>query len=73
MNKAKVKKLGTIIRRERTKRGMTQRQLAEEIGTPQTYISKYELGGLIPRYEDFIALKKFLEVEEEFNQLLKGK
>ena len=36
--------VGTCLRKYRKKRHLTQRELAEKLGKPQSYISKVEMG-----------------------------
>lgn len=55
----KYKKLSTELRAIRTAAGYTQVQLAEKLGKPQSYVSKYESGD---RYLDFIEVLDVCEI-----------
>jgi transcriptional regulator with XRE-family HTH domain len=41
---ARQKKLQELLRQIRVDKGMTQAQVAEHLGVPQSYVSKYESG-----------------------------
>jgi transcriptional regulator with XRE-family HTH domain len=41
---ARQKKLQELLRQIRVDKGMTQAQVAEYLGVPQSYVSKYESG-----------------------------
>ena len=43
-------KMGAAIRRARVEAGLTQRQLADQIGAPHTMLSHYEGGRGIPEW-----------------------
>jgi transcriptional regulator with XRE-family HTH domain len=47
---------------ERRKRGLTQHQLADLTGVPQTYISLLERGRLVPTEQELVSLSEVLEV-----------
>jgi transcriptional regulator with XRE-family HTH domain len=55
--------LGQVIRAERTKRGLTQQQLAEKSGLHYTYVSMLERGQRNPSIEIVAALGQALGVE----------
>ncbi len=57
--------LGTRLRRFRKEAGMTQRELAEEIGVSESAVRNYELGIRNPNKANMIALAKALGVSEE--------
>jgi transcriptional regulator with XRE-family HTH domain len=42
--------MGAAIRRARVEAGLTQRQLADRIGAPQTTLSHYEAGRATPEW-----------------------
>jgi transcriptional regulator with XRE-family HTH domain len=66
--------IGERLRELRKARGLTQEQLAEELGTNPHYISSIERGGrglgpdLLARYCKFFGIK-----EEELSQLVRKK
>ena len=57
--------LGTRLRRFRREAGMTQRELAEEIGVTESAVRNYELGYRNPNKANLAALAKTLGVTEE--------
>lgn len=57
--------LGTRLRRFRKEAGMTQRELAEEIGVSESAVRNYELGIRNPNKANMAALAKALGVSEE--------
>jgi transcriptional regulator with XRE-family HTH domain len=52
------RKLRQLLIQARTKRGLSQMALAERLGRPQTFVSKYERG------ERRLDLVEFLEIAE---------
>ena len=54
--------LGQRIRRLRRKKGLSQLQLAEQIGISPCQVSDYELGGRKPSLTTLEWLCKFFEV-----------
>lgn len=57
--------LGTRLRKFRKEAGMTQRELAEEIGVTESAVRNYELGYRNPNKANLAALAKTLGVTEE--------
>ena len=52
---------GAIIRAKRKEANLTQRNVAEEIGYPENYISRYETGAVKISFELFIELLEIIE------------
>lgn len=48
-----------VIRRARSARGLSQRELADVVGTSQSAIARYESGKVIPRFD---TLERILRV-----------
>lgn len=55
------KTLGGIIRRARVRAGLTQRALADKLGTYQNLVNRWENDRVIPR---FVTLTKFADLVE---------
>lgn len=53
-------KLGKALKIKRIKSGLTQEQLAEQLGIPQETISLYENGKLSPNEKNTRILKDFI-------------
>lgn len=73
MEETKRKKLiGTIIRNEREKRGLTQEELSARISLDQSNLSNIENGKNYPSFATFCALVEVLDIEpNEFLGFLK--
>jgi transcriptional regulator with XRE-family HTH domain len=72
--------LGQLLRQARLDAGMTQAQVAEILGKPQTYVSKWERAkrrACLPEFMDFVSiydkpleyyldpvLERMIEIEE---------
>lgn len=61
--------IGTKIRRERIRKGMSQRHLAKQIGISNTYLSDIEVGRTIPSVKTLLKISKGLETN--INMLFK--
>jgi transcriptional regulator with XRE-family HTH domain len=48
-------KAGSLIRRARQKRGLSQRALARNLGTSQSLIARWENGDVSPSFDSVIA------------------
>ncbi len=61
-------RVGNLIRRLREERSVTQRQLAEEIGSNYTYLSKVENGRLdhTPSSKTLIAIADALDIDRDW-------
>jgi Zn-dependent peptidase ImmA (M78 family)/DNA-binding XRE family transcriptional regulator len=55
--------VGSRIRSERERRGISQAELARQLGKTQTAISYWEAGRRVPDVEDIVALAGVLELE----------
>lgn len=51
----------TLIRRRRRELGLTQKELADQLGTFQTHVSKWERGENIPTPTTLIQLARVLD------------
>ena len=58
--------IGQRIRELRLERGLTQKELAEQLGIDRSNYSKYELGKLEPNNEMLVALAKFFNETTDF-------
>lgn len=54
--------LGQHIKEERTKKGITQKQLADALGVTESYISQYERDLRNPKYETIKKIAKALDI-----------
>ena len=64
--KAKEMEFGEKIRKARTAKGLSQRELAEACGMSLRTIQNYELGTRLPKKKDtYLALAKALDINEE--------
>ena len=54
----KIDNIGVLIRSERTRRGMTQEELAEKMDVSRQTISKWEMGSAYPEMEKALLLCK---------------
>ena len=54
--------IGKNLKKTRLKAGLSQIELAEEIGVVQTIVSKYELDQLNPTVDTLIAICKILDI-----------
>lgn len=61
-------KVGNLIRKLREERGVTQRKLAEAIGSNYTYLSKIENGRLdhTPNSKTLVAIADALEIDRDW-------
>ncbi|GIX04978.1 MAG: hypothetical protein KatS3mg114_0847 [Planctomycetaceae bacterium] len=61
-------KVGNLIRKLREERGVTQRKLAEAIGSNYTYLSKIENGRLdhTPNAKTLVAIADALEIDRDW-------
>ena len=61
-------RIGNLIRRLRKEKGLTQRKLAELIGTIFTYMSKLETGcmGTTPTIKTLVAIADALKVDHDW-------
>lgn len=55
--------MGSVIRTVREWRGLSQRQLAQRMGVPRTYISKAEHGRVMPQLATLLLLADGLGIE----------
>lgn len=55
--------IGIVIKELREERGMTQRQVADQLLVPRTYVSKIENGRSLPQLDNFIMFAAALDVE----------
>ena len=55
-------KLSRLLRAIRRERGVTQVQLAERVGLPQSVISRYEIGERIVSFQEVMAVCQALGV-----------
>jgi transcriptional regulator with XRE-family HTH domain len=63
------KKITNKLREARAKSGLTQKQVAEKLGKPQSYVSKSEAGD---RRLDVTELKKFADLyATDINEIIK--
>lgn len=56
----------TQLRKIRKERGLTQKQLAIEIGASERGIQQYELGERKPAYDALIALADYFDVSLDY-------
>lgn len=56
----------TQLRKIRKERGLTQKQLAIEIGASERGIQQYELGERKPAYDVLIALADYFDVSLDY-------
>ena len=64
--KEKKMEFGEKIRKARTAKGLSQRELAEACGMSLRTIQNYELGTRLPKKKDtYLALAKALDINEE--------
>jgi transcriptional regulator with XRE-family HTH domain len=61
-----VKNLGARVREIRKERGMTQRVLAYRMNVPRTYISKVEMGRVVPTLVTLGRIAACLEVSATY-------
>ena len=62
--------LGEVIRAYRTRCGMTQEFVAEQLGVSRQAVSKWESGASEPSTSNLLALAKLFEIPAE--ELLRG-
>jgi transcriptional regulator with XRE-family HTH domain len=55
------RQLQALLREIREEAGLTQRDLAERLGVPQSRVSDYERGESLP---DILVLRQYLDVQE---------
>lgn len=58
-----LEKTGLRIKSHRQKRGLSQEDVAEYIGTSRMTIIRIEQGKTLPRYDKMVKLKKILQME----------
>lgn len=56
-------KLIALLTSARTKAGMTQQQLADRLGKPQSFVAKYEGGERRIDVVEFVAITQILNVD----------
>ncbi len=56
-------KLCTLLTDARKKAGLTQQQLAEMLGRPQSFVAKYELGERRVDLIEFITITRILKAD----------
>ena len=56
-------KLCALLSEARKKAGLTQQQLAEMLGRPQSFVAKYELGERRVDVIEFLAIAKILKAD----------
>lgn len=54
--------LGTIIQKKRAERGLSQEQLAEQVGVSRQAVSKWEVGDAIPDTDKLVPLARALGI-----------
>ena len=54
--------LGTIIQKKRLERGLSQEQLAEQVGVSRQAVSKWEVGDAIPDTDKLVPLARALDI-----------
>ena len=54
---------GEIIQRERTRLGLSQEKLAEQVGVSRQAVSKWETGAAEPSTSNLLALAKLYGVD----------
>ena len=54
--------LGTIIQTKRAQRGLSQEQLAEQVGVSRQAVSKWEVGDAIPDTDKLVPLARALGI-----------
>ena len=54
--------IGEIIQRERTRLGLSQEKLAEQVGVSRQAVSKWELGDAVPDTDKLVPLARALEI-----------
>jgi transcriptional regulator with XRE-family HTH domain len=55
----------TVLKASREEAGLTQRELADRLGKPRSFISKIESGERIPRINEFCDLAKAMKLDPE--------
>lgn len=55
------KDLREALKRARTNRGWSQRELSARLGLPQMHISRIESGKIVPRYDTLLDLVRILD------------
>jgi transcriptional regulator with XRE-family HTH domain len=58
-----ISELAMVLRRARLDAGLTQRQVADAIGVPHTYPSRWERGVVGPRPESLLALADLFRLD----------
>lgn len=66
MNEENKKLMGSRIREERLKSGMSQDELAEKLGMKRANISNYEAGRVIPPGNILLELSKIFNVTTDY-------
>ena len=57
------KKFGDMLRKERRKRKLTLRDVAEQIGVTRETVRLYELGRMLPTKEKMRTILEFLDID----------
>ncbi len=57
---------GNILKTQRLKKGMTQKQLAQRLEVTKSVISAYETGLRLPSYDILIHIAKLFNVSTDF-------
>jgi transcriptional regulator with XRE-family HTH domain len=58
-----ISELARVLRQARLDAGLTQRQVADAIGVPHTYPSRWERGTVAPRPESLLALADLFRLD----------
>lgn len=53
----------TALRAARLSKGLTQKELGQRVGLPQSHVSKIESGGVDPQLSSLIEMARALEME----------
>ncbi|MCC0806949.1 helix-turn-helix transcriptional regulator [Methylobacterium sp. W2] len=64
--------LVALLRQERQRVGLTQQEVAQRLGAPQSFVAKYEVGERRLDLVEFIAIAQAVDAEprELFDRLL---
>lgn len=58
-----MKNIDKLIRKARESKGITQQQLASDIGISRSYVADIEAGRYIPSSEKLISLAEYLDID----------
>ena len=61
-----MKDIGTLIKEQREKEGLSQKELAVKIGVKQNTISQYENNVKKPSYKTLVLLADYFEVSTDY-------